>query len=179
MLKEKIIGIDVDLTVVDTVTPWKQWYTKLTGHDLGELSSENNDLETRMKDHNDPMKFWRKPDLYDDLNPYKSAQKYINKIQELGLDVVFISACQPEHEDSKRMFLRRHFNFDHGFISTGDKHYVRCDYFVDDYKKYCRQMAPYAKVYQIKSELNSSSNGEFPYTDWKGIYEDIKKSEGL
>ena len=170
-----IIAIDVDLTVVDTVTPWKEWYTKLTGHDLGEITSENNDLETLMKQHNDPLKFWRKPDLYDDLKPIPEAELYIHELKKLDTEIVFVSACMPEHEESKRMFLRRNFKFQHGFVSTSDKQYVKCDYFIDDYKKYCEMMIGNSKVFQIKTSLNSPDiEGRFPYVDWEEIYEHIK-----
>lgn len=173
----KILAIDVDLTVVDTVSPWKIWYTNLTGHDIGEITSDSNDLETLMKNHNDPLQFWRKPDLYDNLTALDDALKYIPMLKELGLEIIFVSACIPEHEQSKRFFLQRNFPFMDGFISTGDKSYVRCDYFVDDYKKYCRQMLKQAHVYHIKTELNTPSD-EFPYVNWKEIYEDIKTKEG-
>jgi len=174
----KIIAIDVDLTVVDTVTPWKEWYTKLTGHDLGEITSENNDLETLMKNHTDPLKFWRNPELYDEMTAYPEAIEFIGKIHDLGIDVVFVSACMSEHEDSKRFFLRRNFPYMKGFISTGDKLFVRCDYFVDDYKKYCRQMNGIGgvKVFHFKSDLNSPSD-EFPYVNWEEIYENIRETE--
>jgi len=184
----KVLAIDVDLTVVDAVTPWKEWYQSLTGHELGDLSSENNDLETLMKQHSDPLEFWRKADLYDNLSAYPESIQYITKLkEEFDLDIVFVSACFPEHERSKRMFLQRNFKFDFGFISTSDKNFVRCDYFVDDYKLYCRQLKKYSQVYQIISPLNSSSDGEFPYLDWEGIYNCIKytpytnccKSSGL
>jgi len=171
-MSKKIIAIDVDLTVVDSVTPWKEWYTGLTGHDLGEITSENNDLETMMKNHNDPLQFWRKPDLYDTMQPIPDAVKYIKLIKDLGFEVIFVSACMAEHEQSKRYFLQRHFPYADGFISTGDKSYVRCDYFVDDYKKYCRQMVNNATVFQIITELNSPCD-EFPYVTWKEIYEVI------
>ena len=171
---EQILAIDVDLTVVDTVTPWKKWYTSLTGHDLGEITSENNDLETLMRNHNDPLKFWRRPDLYDDLVPLEDAKKYIPLLKELGLTIIFVSTCMPEHEDSKRFFLQRHFPFMDGFVSTGDKKFVQCDYFVDDYKKNCKQLMDKASVYQIKSELNSPSE-DYPYVTWEEIYNDIVK----
>ena len=172
----KILAIDVDLTVVDTVTPWKEWYTNLTGHELGEITSDSNDLETLMKNHNDPLQFWRKPDLYDNLKPLDDALEYIPKLKDLGLDIVFVSACMSEHEQSKRFFLQRNFPYMDGFISTGDKSFVRCDYFVDDYKKYCRQMMKHATVFHIKTDLNTQSD-EFPYVNWEEIYEMIKMQE--
>jgi 5'(3')-deoxyribonucleotidase len=143
---------------------------------LGEITSDSNDLETLMKNHNDPLQFWRKPDLYDNLKPLDDALIYIPKLKELGLEIIFVSACMPEHEQSKRFFLQRNFPFMGGFISTGDKSFVRCDYFVDDYKKYCRQMKDHAHVFHIKTELNTPSE-EFPYVTWEEIYNRIRRTE--
>jgi len=176
---EKIIAIDVDLTVVDTVSPWKDWYHKLTGHDIGEISSENNDLETLMKRHDDPLKFWRDPKLYDDLMALEPALYFIEKIHDLGVKVVFVSACMPEHESSKKFFLRRNFPYMEGFISTADKRFVKCDYFVDDYRRYCDEMYEEGvNVFQIKTSLNSPSD-KYPYCTWDVIYEMIKEDLGV
>ena len=171
----KIIGVDVDLTVVDVVTEWVKWYKDITGHELNEISRENNNIQDIMTQHDDPMKYWRKEDLYDNASPYPEAIKYLTKLSK-DFDIIFISACLPEHETSKKHFLKRNFKFMKGFISTENKNFVRCDYFIDDNKKYCRQLLPYAKVFQIKSFLNSCSN-EFPYLTWEEIYNSISSDK--
>ncbi len=169
----KILAVDVDLTVVDAVTPWVGWYKNLTGEDLGDISSENNNLEEMMHAHHDPLEFWKKKDLYDNLEPFSSAVLYLKALSKY-VDIIFVSACKPEHEQSKKFFLKRNFPYMKGFISTHEKHFIKCDYFVDDYKKYIREVSETgAKCYQIKSQLNSSSDGEFPYMEWHEIYKDI------
>lgn len=175
----KIIGVDVDLTVVDVVygeNGWLKWYHDLTGHNLEqEISTDNNDIERYMKAHDDPMAFWRKHDLYDKHSVYPDAvdvltDLYINH----GVKIVFVSACYPEHETSKRMLIRRSFPFEHGFVSTRDKGFVKMDYFIDDYKKYLQHVKdaqPECKVFQIKSSLNKPAG--FPFGDWYDFKEMI------
>ena len=171
---KKILAVDVDLTVVDAVTPWRIWYKNLTGHDIGEVTAENNDLESLMHQHHDPLSYWRSNTLYDNLEPFPEAVKALESLSE-HVDIIFVSACFPEHEQSKRLFLKRNFPFMKGFISTHDKQYSKCDYFVDDYKKYCNQLHEVGvKVYQIKTALNSPSD-LFPYLTWEEIEQDIIK----
>jgi len=174
-----IIGIDVDLTVVDSVTPWKEWYKKLTGHDISdEIDTTDYNLEKLMKMHNDPLAFWRKSDLYDNLEAYKDAVEYINVLKEEGHIILFVSSCMPEHEQSKRMFLQRNFNFD-GFISTHDKQYVDMDFFIDDYDKNLNAVSNFrsdCKCFRIDSEVNRSAPTKFRNGNWKQFYDFIQEN---
>jgi len=173
----KIIGVDVDLTVVDTVSPWTEWYFKLTGHDIGEITSENNDIENLMHNHSDPLLFWKDPKLYDELCPIYGAVETLQKLKDEGYEILFISSCFPEHETSKRLFLRRWFNFDHGFVSTSDKQYIKCDFFIDDFKKYCKLVSekqPECKVFQINSGINNKS--DFEFGNWDDFYDFVQKN---
>ena len=177
-MKREIIAVDVDLTVVDEVYyNWLEWYENLTGEKLENVTSENNNVEELMHKHNDPLSYWRKPDLYDGLNPIKESVESLTILQE-KYDIVFVSACMPEHENSKKMFLKKHFKFPHGFVSTSDKHFVTCHYLIDDYKKYVLQVLENGplikKVYQMKTEINSPC-GHF-YGGWKEITEDLIKN---
>jgi len=175
----KIIGVDVDLTVCDSVTPWKDWYRKLTGHDItDEISEVNNDLQDLMKHHSDPLSFWKKTDLYDNIKPYKEAVEVLTHLSELGYTIVFVSSCFPEHENSKKMFLKRHFPFASGFISTSDKQFVQMDFFIDDYKKNLKLVQshqPRCNCFHIKSGINKEDG--FPFGDWEKFEEMVLQSE--
>lgn len=174
----KVIGIDVDLTVVNPVPSWLEWYKSKTGHDLNdEITDQESNLETLMHRHHDPLSFWRDPNLYDELEPIENSVESITKLYDAGYKIVFISSCFPEHHNSKKLFLKRNFNFPHGFINSGDKGYVRPDIFIDDYKKYLRLVRegnPDCDCIQIQSPINSESiDGEFPYLTWDGIVKRI------
>ncbi len=173
----KIIGVDVDLTVVDSVTPWKKWYLDLTGHDLGEITSVNSNIQDMMHQHSDPLSFWKNP-IYDNLEAFQDAIEVLTVLNAEGYRIVFISACFPEHTESKRMFLRRNFNFEHGFIATHDKQYCRVDFFIDDYMKYCKLVKdanPGCTVFQHKTAINET--GDHPYGTWDDFYRLIQESK--
>ncbi len=172
---DKIIGVDVDLTVCDSVTPWKAWYAKLTGHDISkEITEVNNDLQDLMKRHSDPLSFWKKDDLYDDIEPFEIAIKVLTKLSDMGFTIVFVSSCFPEHENSKRMFLKRHFPMSSGFVSTSDKQFVKMDYFIDDYKKNLKLVQlwqPECRCFHVESGINKPDG--FPFGDWDTFFEMI------
>lgn len=176
-VKEKI-GIDVDLTVVDSVAPWKEWYRKLTGHDISdEIKITDYNLEKLMKLHKNPLEFWSKTDLYDNLEPIKNSVEVIKKLKEEGYIIIFVSACVPAHEQSKRKFLQRNFEFD-GFISTNDKQFVDMDYFIDDYEKNLLTVSSFrnCKCFRIDSEVNFFTKSIFHGGSWKDFYKFVKEN---
>ena len=177
-MSRKILGIDVDLTVVDSLTPWVEWYDKLTGHDISEeMKKLDYGIEELMHMHSSPLDFWRKPDLYDSLEPFKDAKINIDILSE-HFDIVFFSSCFPEHTQSKEFFIQRNFPYRKGFIATSNKGFVRCDYYVDDYGKYLKQVKegnPNCTTYQIATDLNQD---KLTYT-WEQIKDEIFIKENL
>ena len=172
-----IIGVDIDLTIVDTLTPWIEWYKKLTGNDLkNDVVGMVYNIEDLMKSHRDPLEFWRRPDLYDDLEPIPDAVEVLNELKRQGHTIIFISSCFPEHENSKRYFLQRNFDFD-GFISTSDKHFVKCDHFIDDYNKYLdkiKDFYPDTKTFRINTILNENNPSKHATGDWYDFLRFVK-----
>lgn len=137
---KRIIAIDVDLTIVDTLTPWIKWFINKTGIPFGKEDITQYYIGSLMKaktkdygiDGFDPNDYWRIPDLYDYLSPLYDAYEVINSLIDDGLDIVFVSKCYPEHIDSKKDFLMAHFG-QVPFVSTSEKYMVRYDYFIDDH----------------------------------------------
>jgi len=126
-----------------------------------------------MVKHADPLIFWRDKTLYDKMEPIPEAVHYLTELSKT-FQIVFVSACFSEHENSKRKFLDKFFPFHSGFISTSDKKFIKCDYFIDDYFKYCNQLHETGvKTYQIKTLINSKHE-DIPYMDWKEIFNDIQ-----
>jgi 5'(3')-deoxyribonucleotidase len=169
----KIIGVDVDLTVVDVLTEWIDWYKNLTGHDISEeIKNVSYNVEDLMKKHFDPLSFWRKPDLYDNLEPIPEAVKYLKLLKQKGFKIVFASSCFPEHETSKKLFLKRNFPVD-GFLSTSDKQFVTCNYFIDDYDKYLNKINEFnsnIKCFRIDSLLNKDKPTKWNNGTWEDFY---------
>ena len=95
----RMLGIDVDGVVVDTLTLYKQ---------------ASPDLE-------DPLDFWRDENLYDNLVPMEGA---VEKLEQLSkyFGIVFVSRLKGNHHRSKVYFLKKHFPFMTGFVGTHEKY---------------------------------------------------------
>lgn len=137
--RKMVLGVDVDLTVVDSLAPWLAWFKDKTGLEV-KNESKTYYLENEMSDlifesgapYFSPFSFWEQPDLYDNLSPLEGSVESLNIIKDLGWDIVFISSCVPAHTKSKINFLKKHFKFEHSFIATHDKHLVKYNLLVDD-----------------------------------------------
>jgi 5'(3')-deoxyribonucleotidase len=175
MIEGKLIGVDVDLTVVDTLTPWIKWYEKLTGHNIfKDISHKLYGIEELMKEHKDPLEFWKSSTLYDNLIPIEGSVKTLECMSNKN-DVVFISSCFPEHIKSKEYFLNRNFPFHKGFISTSQKEFIQCDYYIDDYSKYLRNMKNRnvdCHCMMFESPLNTKDL-EFERVNWNSIMDKL------
>ena len=119
---ERSIGVDVDLTIVDTLTEWTEWWEAKTGkefpwHKIGSDFSINDALKEHM-DADAILEFWKQEDLYDNLEPIYGVFQTLSLLST-GYDIYFLSYCQPEHFESKKRFLDRYFPFP----LWSDKHY--------------------------------------------------------
>lgn len=144
-----ILGVDVDLTVVDSLKPWLDWFEDRTGRRV-QNADGNYDLvpemhqimkEARISGKNwfDPMEFWHYDNLYDGLEPLEGAVDALAAAKDSGWTILFISSCIPDHERSKKQFLKRHFPFASAFISTHDKQFIDYDILIDDKLEHARQ----------------------------------------
>jgi hypothetical protein len=141
MQRSNIIAIDVDLTVVDSLSHWINWFKEETGdvgftvpagmsHDLGD-AMRSSPYAKAINGFN-PMRYWGMDGIYDEMEPLPNAVEAISAIRELGnKKIVFVSHCFPGHEESKKRFLKKHFKHD-GFISTPDKWAVNYEIIIDD-----------------------------------------------
>lgn len=169
----KVVGIDVDLTVVDMITPWLQWYNQETGENLtlDDLKGYEYHIQDLMTKHKNPLSFWEKEDLYDNLSPMPEVKKYIDNLSKY-FKIVFISSCFPGHYKSKENFLKRYFSYA-DFIATHSKEYIDVDYFIDDYKKYIdavyersKQRGRITKCLKVKNPLSDGF-------EWEDIFDFI------
>lgn len=92
---------------------------------------------------NDPMDWWRKPDLYSRMNPLPGSIEFLTNLKTVleeyyeFVEFVAVSKCEPEHERSKRQFVYDRFpGIFCGFVSTDEKHMVAGDVLIDDNPKY-------------------------------------------
>ena len=171
---KKVLGIDVDLTVVDTLHPWLWWYYEESGIELTDedIKGKNYNIETLMAGVKEPLKFWEIEDLYDELSPEPDAKKYIDKLSE-EFEIVFVSSVFNKHIESKEKFLKRFFPYA-GFIATHSKKYIDVDYFIDDHKKYIDEVYEYAKNRGRKVKCLKVKTILSDGLTWDEIYEEIK-----
>jgi 5'(3')-deoxyribonucleotidase len=140
-----VIAVDVDLTVVDSLTPWMDWLEEFTDEKVKNVSGAYN-LEPEIReillragrDDVDPLEYWKNPCLYDTMEPIEGAVEALANIKRRGHQVVFVSSCFPEHTASKERLLKRCFPFADGFIATHDKHFVGYDALIDDKLEHMR-----------------------------------------
>lgn len=130
-----VVVCDVDLTVVDTLVPYLQWFKDHSGQNfpihrgIGEYDWNPIFAEYGVDAH----AFWKQTDLYDDLQPVPHCVEFLTNLVRNGATLVFASHCYQEHEKSKHEFLRRF--FDHvpfEFASLKAKWLLRYDVLIDD-----------------------------------------------
>lgn len=94
----RLLGIDVDGVVVDTLSLYKQASPHLE----------------------DPLDFWRDENLYDNLVPMEGA---VEKLEQLSkyFGIVFVSRLKGNHHKSKVYFTKKWFPFQTGFVGSHEK----------------------------------------------------------
>ena len=142
-----IIGIDVDLTIVDPIWCEGGWFHHLVqnshSYDKVTLEKDFNNKQVNyntceyfdLKDNFCPYDFWRSKNLYDNIKPYDDAITYINRLIDDGYDVIFVSQIKGDHLKSKTNMLKKYFPNAKGYIYTKEKHFVHTDVMIDDRNK--------------------------------------------
>lgn len=176
---KKVLIVDVDLSITDSLTPWLKWYQELTGHNIQEEMKERgeNNIQEMMTEHHSPLDYWKIEDMYDNLEPFPEAVRVLTNLQNY-VDIIFASASFPEHTYSKEDFCTRNFPYMKGFISTHTKGFIQGDYFVDDYTKYLDQVKernPNCKLFMVESEINHKDTHLYKRYSWDEIEKEILK----
>ena len=157
MSNKPVFAVDVDLTVVDTLASWVEWYEFSTGAvfpwDRTHEKSVNRLMEENMFS---PLNYWNKEDLYDTLQPMEGAVDALTRISE-SYRIVFVTKSTAGHLYSKAAFLNRHFPFHSGIVNTSDKGLVEAEVYVDDFDKYVdkiQEVRPEAKILFMRTKAN-------------------------
>lgn len=182
----KVIGVDVDLTVVDTGRAWMEWLDALTGRsfskDLWKATNLPYDLSKLygpwLEDRGDAFDFWRQENLYDSLQPDALAQETLSSLSKHGWDVVFVSTVKGHHGKSKYYWLKKHFPFMAGALWTKEKHYVACDAMLDDRNKVLNKMPTHVQCFRPKTPYDQEIEMTRPFSDlkWATLEEDLEKN---
>lgn len=163
-----IILLDIDDTVVDMTTLWKEWYYKESGYEL--LIDNDVFAFNTQQSHVDPLIFWSNNTLYDNLKPHQKAIDFVNTFKD-KFDIVFCSWCYVEHKKSKEDFIKKYFG-KYPFIDTKYKEYVKCDFMIDDRISFLKKSKEFNRDNRSFIHLNNNHNqkSDFMYLDWDQIY---------
>lgn len=137
-----IIGVDVDLTVVNTATGWFNWCNELSQYKRTweDVVFDNGsrpltyDFRQLFPDvtNKQSLDYWRQADLYNELEPLEASVQMLKELADEGHQIVFVSTLKGNHHKSKYEFCERHYPFLSGFIGTKEKHFARVDVLIDD-----------------------------------------------
>lgn len=136
------LGVDVDLTVVDT---GQEWYNYLRGVSEIEVPPYEDFLVANTVapynmadvfkdiDYQKCLGYWREEHLYDNLQPLKDSVQVLEDLKiSKGYEIIFVSTIKGNHHKSKYYFLKKNYPFLDGFIATKEKKYAKIDLMVDD-----------------------------------------------
>lgn len=147
-----VLALDVDLTVVDSLTPWLNWIKNVTGSHFQFVFGDKHDNRWVEAYHQMPeyfknvdyfgsmdleelthemMAYWKQPDLYMNMAPLPSSVSAVHELSQT-YEVVFVSHCISEHTESKKQFLRAHFGRHIPLIDASAKEFIDYDVIVDD-----------------------------------------------
>lgn len=136
-----VLAIDVDLTLVDSLSPWVKMFNIGVESLPTPEPDEVLDLVPWMQGMgiNNPLSYWKRSDLYDDMKPNQSFIMFCKRLVASlkfytgkEVETIVVSSCFPEHENSKRELVKRVFGDKTPFISTSAKHLVDFDLIIDD-----------------------------------------------
>lgn len=123
-MKETIVLVDVDETIVETNDAWKHWARIYTNTYL--------DFDKFITDEK-LIAFWRQKDLYDHLLPRPEAVAVLKFLDSSpGLEIHFASHCYDEHIESKKKFLKDWFPFYKSFTNASTYKEIYAQYVIDD-----------------------------------------------
>lgn len=182
------IGIDIDDTMADTFEYLMPYIAEFFNVDIKYLKDNNisyNNLPKEMKERE--LEFAKK--YYDKIipnTPFKpKVAEYINKIKELGHEIVVITARDKtlyidEYKTTIEELKNNNIQYDK-LICDFDKAKVckieKIELFIDDSINNCKKVKELGIetiLFSSKSNINSKTNLN-RVDNWKDIYEKIKE----
>lgn len=192
MDKKLDIGIDFDLTLVDSDYHWVDWMEKVYNCKIDWTLPPDNPQkvlyynlskyfpEDRLNKLS-PYEFWEDPYLYDKVQPKVGAVEAIKRLHDAGHNIHVISYCKKGHFSSKVRHLKHHYPFldldnvksGNGFYATKNKGSINVNLMIDDRNDYLNQFKPdvvkilFSTPYEQFEDLESLP--DLVTSDWKSI----------
>lgn len=186
-MKNKTIAIDIDLTITPSDKGWLEWLknsSKVFYED-----SFNHDLITDKVNYYLPsyfelyegveaMDYWAENRTYPSLPILPDAYRVIKELYQAGYTIVFVSFCMDckTQFENKLKFLQKRFDFlqpdDLTFIPAKKKHFIRCDYIIDDRNTFLQPQPEDVKLIKMKTPYTQCTELTREHTvvnDWNEI----------
>lgn len=176
------IGIDVDLTVVDTAREWYNYLRERTLVDVPsyeDLLAKGEEIEYDYSKiftdltRNECLEYWRPEGIYDFLNPIKDSVEVLEDLKfTKKCEIIFVSTIKGNHHKSKFYFLKKHFPFMDGLIATKEKEYAKVDMLIDDRCNVLQRLISPTVGVQFKTPFKQYTDYKPPYAcnGWKEIH---------
>lgn len=155
--QDRAVICDIDLTFVDSGTPWLNWLVSVYGVEPDFTIKAPGDLihynlskyfPKPLIHQINPYDFWEDPHLYDKLRPIKGAVQALESIKAAGHPIRFGSYCKNGHFSSKARMVKRetsHFldietgATGDGFYATKVKNGIKGAVIIDDRNQFLNQ----------------------------------------
>lgn len=165
---------DVDLTFVDSGTPWLGWMKAVYGAEPdfskssgdGQLHYNLSKYFPEPKVHQiPPYDYWEDPFLYDKMTPLPFAVSALRTLKAAGHPIRFVSYCKKGHFGSKARFLKRETGSfldlengttGDGFYATKVKSGVSGGVIIDDRNEFLNQFGPGVIKIKFKTPYTQS-----------------------
>lgn len=165
-----IICFDVDNTVINSgerMGLWlasQQWYQDCFDHQKAAYEYattrytpwEGIDLPKYWQEK--AISWWKQEGLFDDMRPSDEVMSSLENLHRKGHTIVFASHVEGAHAKSKVQFLKRWFPYMDAFLATRQKHYVRCDYLVDDRASNLIRVSPLSGIVPVYLKTEFDDN---------------------
>lgn len=189
-MKDAIL-VDVDLTFVDSGTPWFQWLEDVYGvapdmskgpgngqihYNLGKY------FPAPLVEQISPHDYWEDMFLYDRLKPLPGAVNALKTLKEAGYPIRFVSHCKKGHFSSKARMVKRetsHFldiekgSTGDGFYATKVKSGVSGRVIIDDRNEFLNQFGDDVIKIKFKTPYTQFEDPRVKYDfesdDWDEI----------
>lgn len=142
------IIVDVDLTVAKSDISWLGYLQSRYDFKDNTIALQFfKDRDNECLDYNlskyfdlrgdDPMKFWKRSNLYKYVQPLPSCKRVLDYLKGKGDKIYFVSHAKTEHNKSKWDWINTHFPWvrnssDAAYIVTRNKNAVKGSVIIDD-----------------------------------------------
>lgn len=147
------IALDIDLTLLDTLTPWLNVYgatiDQLNPNDESIWEDLSGWLETNFAPHpkyKKPYEFWNDPEVYHTAKMFEGTIEFLKKFSDhvsyltnSNVNYFYVSTCTAKHKDAKVKRVNDLLGeiVKGGFIDTKCKHLADFDLIFDDSPHQC------------------------------------------